>query len=206
MGDQPGRISVNINYGTFSAQLKPMRALVKEIYDIAVGGDVEKAAQMIYAQDNADQIIEMMNDIKDINDEQKTKTITTLKMELKERIKNGFKANQKICDMIKDAVKFAGRNDFDRIKLYIPSDIKTKNPTINDVVNNQDLVILYCAKNKDTVCQKRGFSPSFINNEEKDGKPDLAKLSDKFDGTRFASVYSLEIKQNPNGEYDVRIR
>lgn len=208
---RPKEINVSIDYNRFSGAIKPVRMLVKEIYDIAKTGkpdDIEKAVQMIYAEDDPCQIIKMMYEITVVNDEEETKkkTIKMLETEVLNKIKSGFKVNQKIYDMIKDAIKFAGRGDFDCIKLYVPYDLKAKNPTVNDVINNPDLVILYCNKNKDTVCQKCGVPPFFIDNEKKSGKADAAEISNHFDGTRFVKVYNLEIKQDPNGEYDVRIR
>jgi len=204
----PDRIRVsgiNPSYDRFSGGFEPSRLAAKKIYDKAEKGEIEEAVQMIYAEDNPDLIIEEMGDIKSSNEEEKRKIITTLKMRIKEKMKNGFEVNQKIYGMVKDAIKLAGRNDFDRIKLYVPSYPRTKRPTVDAVMNNPKLVILYCSKNKDTVCQKCGEAPIFIDNE-KNNEADPAKISGsfyEFKEIRFAKVYDLKIKQDPKGEYEI---
>lgn len=179
------------------------------VYNAVKAGDKNKALQILYAAQKSgnscavtDDIIRTASNIASREgDGESKKKINGLKEELKDKKEKGFPAGEKINEKITRGLSALYNETKDSYGIFLCAPANCNYPTIDEVVNSPDLIILYKSEKGDDYYQIGDNKPRRINCKKETPFESVNYLgTENIIPKRSANYYQAEYRENEKGK------
>lgn len=221
-------IKIKLSYDRFAAgRAVSVRETANQIYR-AAETDIEAGVQMLYCLlegsktpsglDRIDNMLKMMKDIQGVNPE----IIQKLRTEIQIRVKNGFKPDDKISDIIIKGLQslaseglIKNKEDIENnaYKIHLCAQMANVTPPLGEVLSDEAMIAVYSPKANDDkkriLYQMGGGRPVDIYSKERDLPVYLTELSRRLKeeniSIRPQAYYAVEYKIDYDNKYKLRL-